>query len=56
MEKSGINVDLSSVFIFYMDVHIRTDKTNDIPLILGLLYELGRPKPENKSELKVFRN
>ena len=27
----------------------------DIPLILGLLYELGRPKPQKDSEVDSFR-
>ncbi len=39
-----------------MNVCIRPARKNDIPLILGLLYELGRPKPENNLELKIFRN
>ena len=28
----------------------------DIPVILGLLYELDRPKPKNNEELKTFEN
>lgn len=39
-----------------MDVSIRPAKKHDITVILGLLYELGRPKPKNDSELKVFTN
>ena len=30
-----------------------TDK--DVPIILGLLYELGRPKPQRDSEVDSFR-
>jgi ribosomal protein S18 acetylase RimI-like enzyme len=39
-----------------MSIKIRTAKKNDIPLVLGLLYELGRPKPEKDSDLDLFRN
>ena len=39
-----------------MSISIRPAKKNDIPLVLGLLYELGRPKPEKDLELDVFRN
>lgn len=39
-----------------MNIRIRTAKKNDIPIILGLLYELGRPKPERDSDVEVFRN
>jgi ribosomal protein S18 acetylase RimI-like enzyme len=39
-----------------MSISIRPAKKNDIPLVLGLLYELGRPKPEKDSELDLFRN
>jgi len=42
--------------IFYMSISIRPAKNNDIPLVLGLLYELGRPKPEKDSDLDLFRN
>lgn len=35
---------------------IRSAKKKDIPLILALLYELGRPKPKNDSDLGFFRN
>lgn len=44
------------MIIFFMVISIRTAKKNDIPLILGLLYELGRPKPEKDSDLDSFRN
>ena len=36
------------------DVTIRESKHNDIPLLLELLYELGRPKPQNDDELENF--
>jgi ribosomal protein S18 acetylase RimI-like enzyme len=39
-----------------MSISIRPAKKNDIPLVLGLLYELGRPKPEKDLELDLFRN
>jgi ribosomal protein S18 acetylase RimI-like enzyme len=39
-----------------MSISIRPAKKNDIPLVLGLLYELGRPKPEKDSDLDLFRN
>jgi GNAT superfamily N-acetyltransferase len=35
---------------------IRSASKNDIPIILGLLYELGRPKPKKDSDVSVFRN
>ena len=38
-----------------MKINIRKAKNNDIPIILGLLYELGRPKPNKDSELDLFR-
>ena len=37
------------------NVIIKTASDKDIPNILGLLYELGRPKPEKDSEGNVFR-
>ena len=37
------------------NVKIRKASNNDIPIILGLLYELGRPKPENDSDVDFFR-
>lgn len=36
-------------------VEIRTASDNDIPIILGMLYELGRPKPQIDSDVDVFR-
>ena len=38
-----------------MAISIRKAKKFDIPLILDLLYELGRPKPTNDSDLDLFR-
>jgi len=35
-------------------VKIRPAKPNDVPIILGLLYELGRPKPNNDSDVDTF--
>ena len=37
------------------DVVIRTATDKDIPMILALLYDLGRPKPQNDSTFDVFR-
>ena len=37
------------------DVIIRKAKPNDVPIILGLLNELGRPKPKKDSEVDAFR-
>ena len=34
---------------------IRESSDKDIPIILGLLYELGRPKPEKDSDVETFR-
>lgn len=34
---------------------IKTATNNDIPEILGLLYHLGRPKPQNDSDVDIFR-
>ena len=48
-------LDLLSMHIFIMKINIRKAKNNDIPIILGLLYELGRPKPKKDSELDLFR-
>ncbi len=49
-------LDLPLIFTFYMKLNIRLAKKNDVPLILGLLYELGRPKPEKDSDVDTFRN
>ena len=37
------------------NVIIRESSEKDIPIILGLLYELGRPKPEKDSDVETFR-
>ena len=37
------------------DVKIREAHDKDIIVILGLLYELGRPKPQKDSEVKEFK-
>jgi len=34
---------------------IRESSSKDIPLILGLLYDLGRPKPQKDSDADTFR-
>lgn len=39
-----------------MKLIIRFAKKKDIPIILGLLYELGRPKPKKDSDVESFRN
>jgi ribosomal protein S18 acetylase RimI-like enzyme len=39
-----------------VEVKIRSASKNDIPIILGLLYELGRPKPKKNSDVDVFRD
>ena len=36
------------------NVKIRSAKPNDIPIILGLLYELGRPKPKKDSDKEIL--
>ena len=36
-------------------VEIRAASDNDIPIILGMLYELGRLKPQIDSDVDVFR-
>ncbi|MCV0410490.1 GNAT family N-acetyltransferase [Nitrosopumilus sp.] len=37
------------------NVVIRESMVKDIPVILGLLYELGRPRPQKDSEIESFR-
>ena len=37
------------------NVVIRTSSDKDVPIILGLLYELGRPKPQKDSDVEIFR-
>ncbi|MGD8707459.1 MAG: GNAT family N-acetyltransferase [Nitrosopumilaceae archaeon] len=39
-----------------MTVLIRDASEEDIPQILKLLYELGRPEPVDEKEIKVFKN
>ncbi|MEX0861644.1 GNAT family N-acetyltransferase [Nitrosopumilus sp.] len=38
-----------------VNVTIREAFDNDIPMILGLLYDLGRPKPQTNSDADIFR-
>ena len=38
------------------EITIRTATKKEVPEILGLLYELGRPKPEKDSDVDTFRN
>ena len=37
------------------DVAVRTSSEKDIPVLLGLLYDLGRPKPQKDSDVEIFR-
>ena len=37
------------------NLRIRTASPNDIPILLGLLYDLGRPKPKKDSDVDIFR-
>ena len=37
------------------DIIIRESSSKDIPVLLGLLYELGRPKPKKDSNVDTFR-
>lgn len=39
-----------------MRMNIRNATEKDIPSILELLYELGRPEPIDKKEITVFKN
>jgi len=36
------------------NLNIRESIYDDIPLLLELLYELGRPKPQNENEIESF--
>jgi len=38
-----------------VNVTIREVFDSDIPIILGLLYDLGRPKPQTDSDVDTFR-
>ena len=37
------------------NVVVRTSSEKDIPILLGLLYDLGRPKPQKDSDVEIFR-
>lgn len=37
------------------DVTVRLSSDKDIPILLGLLYDLGRPKPQKDSDVEIFR-
>jgi ribosomal protein S18 acetylase RimI-like enzyme len=37
------------------NANVREASSKDIPIILGLLYELGRPKPQKDSDVDSFR-
>jgi GNAT superfamily N-acetyltransferase len=37
------------------NVVVRTSSEKDIPVLLGLLYDLGRPKPQKDSDIEIFR-
>jgi GNAT superfamily N-acetyltransferase len=37
------------------NVVVRTSSEKDIPVLLGLLYDLGRPKPQKDSDVEIFR-
>jgi hypothetical protein len=34
---------------------VREASNKDVPIILGLLYDLGRPKPQKDSDVDTFR-
>ena len=38
-----------------MNIEVKSASENDIPLILGLSYDLGRPKPKQDSDVDDFR-
>ena len=38
------------------NIIIRTASEKDIPILLGLLYDLGRPKPQEDADVDIFRN
>jgi len=38
-----------------VDIVVRVASGKDIPVILGLLYHLGRPKPQKDSDVDTFR-
>ena len=37
------------------NVTVRTSSNNDVPILLGLLYDLGRPKPQKDSDVEIFQ-
>ena len=37
------------------DITVRTSFDKDIPMLLGLLHDLGRPKPQKDSDVETFR-
>ncbi len=37
------------------NIELREASSKDIPIILGLLYDLGRPKPQKDSDVDSFR-
>ncbi len=37
------------------NVLVRPASNKDIPMLLGLLYDLGRPKPQKDSDVELFR-
>jgi ribosomal protein S18 acetylase RimI-like enzyme len=37
------------------NVVVRTSSEKDVPVLLGLLYDLGRPKPQKDSDVETFR-
>ena len=37
------------------NITIRIASENDIPILLELLYDLGRPKPQEDSDVDIFR-
>ena len=38
------------------NIVIRTASEKDIPILLGLLYDLGRPKPQEDTDVDIFRS
>ncbi len=34
---------------------VRPASEKDVPILLGLLYDLGRPKPKKDSDIEIFR-
>ena len=53
----------STALIFFLDaksnqnmndLQIRNATKNDVPIILGMLVELERPKPKNDEDITIF--